>query len=167
MKPFPRRIYRSPAELLADLGYILKRRRLIRPAFHQQLSPAFRERLMLAVTGVNACRYCSYFHSREALRSGVSPEQLSGLLEGEIPAVVPPEEQVALLYAQHWAESNARPDAQAVQRLVESYGSEQTEAIHLALRMIRVGNLLGNSGDAVLYTLSFGRLGAPQLASKT
>jgi AhpD family alkylhydroperoxidase len=166
MKPFPRRTYRSPRSLFAELGYILKRRKLMRTAFRQQLSPAFRERLMLAVTAVNACRYCSYFHAGEALRSGVPAEQLAALLAGEIPADAPPEERVALLYAQHWAESNARPDPQAVQRLVETYGAEQAEAIHLALRMIRMGNLLGNSGDAVLYYLSFGRLGAPEMVSR-
>lgn len=166
MKPFPRRTYHSPKGLFTDLGYIIKRQRLIRTAFHQQLSPAFRERLMLAVTAVNACRYCSYFHAREALQSGVPVNQLDTLLAGEIPEDVPPEERVALLYAQHWAESNANPDSQAAQRLVETYGIEKSEAIHLALRMIRVGNLLGNSGDAMMYYLSFGYLGAPQVASK-
>jgi AhpD family alkylhydroperoxidase len=163
MKPFPRRTYRSPKGLLTDLGYILRRRRLIRPAFRQQLSPAFRERLMLAVTAVNACRYCSYFHAGEALRSGVPADQLAELLAGEIPAGAPPEEQVALLYAQHWAEQDARPDPEPAQRLLDTYGPEKSDAIHLALRMIRIGNLLGNSGDAMLYYLSFGRLGAPNL----
>ena len=161
MKPFPRRTYRSFRTLSADLGYISRRRRLVRIAFRQQLTPAFRERLMLAVTAVNACRYCSYFHAGEALRSGVPEEQLKALLAGEIPGDVPAEERVALLYAQHWAESNAQPDPGAVECLVEHYGAEKAEAIHLALRMIRMGNLLGNSGDAVLYYLSFGRWGNP------
>ena len=163
MKPFPRRTYRSPRALFSDLGYVMRRRRLIRTAFRQQLSPAFRERLMLAVTAVNACRYCSYFHAGEALRSGVPAEQLAELLAGQIPTGAPPEEQVAMLYAQHWAERDARPAPEATQRLLEAYGPEKAEAIHLALRMIRMGNLLGNSGDAVLYYLSFGRLGAPNL----
>ena len=167
MKPFPRRTYRNPQELFTDLRYILKRRWLIHQAFNEQLSPAFRERLMLAVTAVNACRYCSYFHAKEALRSGVPAEQLEDLLAGEIPGDAPEEERVALLYAQHWAETNASPDPEAVQRLVENYGVERAEAINLALRMIRMGNLMGNSGDAILYSLSFGRLGAPELASRS
>ncbi len=162
MQPFPRRTYRSPRSFFTDLGYILRRRRMIRTTFRQQLAPAFRERLMLAVTAVNRCRYCSYFHAGEALRSGVPADQLEALLAGEIPPGAPAEEQVALLYAQHWAESNAQPDPAALLRLQETYGSEKTEAIHLALRMIRMGNLLGNSWDAVLYYLSFGRLGAPE-----
>jgi len=165
MKSFSRRTYRSPRAFFSDLGYILRRRRQIRTAFRQHLSPAFRERLMLALTAVNACRYCSYFHAGEALRSGVPADQLAELLAGDIPTTSPPEEQLALLYAQHWAERDARPNPEAVQRLLEIYGIEKSDAIHLALRMIRMGNLLGNSGDAVLYYLSFGTLGAPNLTS--
>jgi AhpD family alkylhydroperoxidase len=161
MKPFPRRTYRSLKGFFSDAGYILKRRKLIRQAFRQELRPDFRERLMLAVTAVNACRYCSFFHASEALRSGVPEEQLNALLAGEVPPDVPAEERVALLYAQHWAESNAQPEPIAVERLVDTYGGVKAEAIHLGLRMIRVGNLLGNSGDALLYYLSFGRWGNP------
>ena len=165
MKPFPRRTYRSPRAFFSDLGFILRRRRQVHTAFRQHLSPAFRERLMLAVTAVNACRYCSYFHAGEALRSGVPSDQLAELLAGDIPAAAPPEERVALLYAQHWAEHDAYPDPEVTQRLLDTYGPAQTEAIYLALRMIRMGNLLGNSGDALLYYLSFGRLGAPHLTT--
>jgi len=161
MKSFPRRTYRTPGAFFSDLGYILKRRKLIRTAFRQQLTPAFRERLMLSVTAVNKCRYCSYFHAGEALRSGVPAGELEALLAGDIPPGAPAGEQVALLYAQHWAEQEARPDPAALQRLHDTYTPETVDAIHLALRMIRMGNLLGNTFDALLYYLSFGRLAAP------
>ncbi|MCK4314262.1 MAG: carboxymuconolactone decarboxylase family protein [Anaerolineae bacterium] len=46
----------------------MKSRSRIRAVMKQNLtSPAFRERLMLAVTAVNGCRYCSHVHAREAL----------------------------------------------------------------------------------------------------
>jgi hypothetical protein len=44
--------------------------------------------------------------------------------------------------------------------LQQTYGREKTEAIHLMLRMIRMGNLLGNSWDYLIYRISFGRKGA-------
>lgn len=123
------------------------------------LSPAFRERLMLAVTAVNQCRYCSWVHTREALKSGLSGEEIGSLLSGSLEDC-PEEEALALLYAQHWAESNANPDPEWVERLVESYGNQKMKAIDLVLRMIRVGNLAGNSWDCLLHRVSFGRLGA-------
>ena len=122
------------------------------------ISPAFRERLMLAVTAVNGCRYCSYFHTGEALRSGLSQEEISRLLSGEF-AACPPEEAPAVIYAQHWAESNARPDPVALQKLQEIYGPEKADAIQIILRMIRTGNLSGNSWDYLLYRVSFGKWG--------
>ena len=123
------------------------------------ISRPFRERLMLAVTAVNGCRYCSYLHAKEALKSGITAEEIRGLLAGDV-ANCPQDEAVAVAYAQHWAESDTHPDSEAIQRLQQMYGREKADAIHLVLRMIRLGNLLGNSWDYLIYRVSFGRKGA-------
>jgi AhpD family alkylhydroperoxidase len=157
---FQRRIYHTPAELWQDLRFIARQRGAVRRAMRSRcISPAFRERLMMAVTAVNGCRYCSYAHSRLALHAGVSQDELQSLLQGTIPAAVPADETVAVLYAQHWADCNARPDPEATHRLIATYGQDKADAIHVLLRMIRAGNLLGNSWDYLLYRLSLGRLG--------
>lgn len=113
---------------------------------------------MLAVTAVNGCRYCSYYHTRQALKSGIAAEEISSLLAGDV-ANCPQDEAIAVAYAQHWAESNAHPDPEAVKRLRQTYGHERTEVIHLILRMIRMANLSGNSWDYLIYRISFGRKG--------
>ena len=160
MHKFPRRTYHNLGEFIQDVRFILANRPLLRKAMHRSLvSFAFRERLMLVVTEVNGCRYCSYYHAREALKAGVPAQELKELLAGSIPQDSPEEEYPALVYAQHWAESNANPDKETKHRLVQIYGPEKADAIHMVLRMIRVGNLLGNTGDYWLYRLSFGRWG--------
>jgi AhpD family alkylhydroperoxidase len=158
-RTFRRRIYHSLADLRSDFGYVSGRRTMLRQAMRELISPGFRERLMLVVTEVNGCRFCTFVHAREALKSGVSPADLRGLLAGQIPADTPPDEYLALTYAQHWAETDARPSPEAVQKLVETYGEERAAAIDVLLRMIRVSNLLGNTADYVLYRLTFGLLG--------
>jgi AhpD family alkylhydroperoxidase len=158
-KIFRRRIYHHLADLWTDFSYISGRRNLLRRATHGLISPAFRERLMMVVTQVNGCRYCSYYHAREALKSGVSSAELRDLLAGSIPVETPPAEYVALMYAQHWAETDADPDPEAARKLIETYGEEKAAAIDVLLRMIRVGNLLGNTADYLLYRLSFGLIG--------
>ena len=90
------------------------------------------------------------------MKSGVSQEEIGKLLSGEV-GRCPEEEALAILYAQHWAESNACPDPEAVDSLKEKYGTEKADAIHLMLRMIRLGNLIGNSWDYLLYRVSFGK----------
>lgn len=161
-RTFGRRIYHSPAKFLADFRYMIGRRSLIRRAMRELIPFAFRERLMLVITEVNGCRYCSYYHAREALKSGVSEAELRGLLAGALPAETPPDEYLALAYAQHWAETDAHPDPEAVQKLVATYGEERAAAIDIVLRMIRIGNLLGNTADYLLYRLSFGLLGTQE-----
>ncbi|MBN1140050.1 MAG: carboxymuconolactone decarboxylase family protein [Anaerolineae bacterium] len=122
MNSFERRIYHSLGELLGDLRAIMARRKEIRPLMRGKLiSPAFRERLMLVVTSVNQCRYCSYAHAREALSNGISPEEIEALGRGMFEGS-PPEEVPALLYAQHWAETNGEPETAVRAQIVAQYG---------------------------------------------
>ncbi len=122
------------------------------------IDAAFRERLMLAVTAVNGCRYCSWAHAKQALVTGITGDEVKALLTGEV-GDSPAAELPALLYAQHWAESGGRPELAARTQLVETYGAEIVQAIELSLRTIQWGNLSGNTFDYILYRLSFGRLG--------
>ena len=157
MMRFRKRTYSSLDQLVKDLISPVRNRKQLREIKNKGLlSPAFRERLMLAVTSVEGCRYCSFFHSKLALKGGMTREEVGKLLSGDF-LDCPEEEYIAVLYAQHWAESDAHPDPEAVQRLQETYGPEKADAIHLMLRMIRLGNLLGNTWDYVLFRVSFGK----------
>jgi AhpD family alkylhydroperoxidase len=155
-----RRIYHSLSELLADFRAIMSQRKQIRSLMRGEVIPqSLRERLMLVVTAVNRCRYCSYAHAREALSTGISQAEIEALASGMFEDS-PPEEVPALLYAQHWAEMNGEPEAPVREQLVERYGERVVEMMELALRMIRAGNLSGNTFDYLLHRVSFGRLGA-------
>jgi len=153
-RQFKKRTYQGFSEFLADLRFLFSNIRKFGKM--KLISPDFRERLMLAVTGVYGCRYCSYLHAREALRSGVDREEMASLLSGNV-RNCPEEEATALIYAQHWVDSNADPELESIQRLVETYGSEKAEAINVVLRVNRIGNLFGNSLDCLLYRISHGR----------
>jgi AhpD family alkylhydroperoxidase len=156
---FRKRFYTSTREFATDILYLARNIRWLNSRNpNGAISPAFRERLTLAVTAVYGCRYCSYFHAKQALKSGVDSEEAVTLLAGDL-EMCPPEEEIALLYAQHWAESNANPDTEAIERLERAYGADKAKAINLVLRMVRVGNLAGNLWDYFLYKLSLGKWG--------
>jgi AhpD family alkylhydroperoxidase len=162
---FQKRTYRSLGDFLRDFSFPIRHRKQLRDVRKKGLiSPAFQERLMMAVTAVNGCRYCSYFHAREALKTGIGSDEIRELLSGDMDSC-PADEAVAVAYAQHWAESNASPDPEAVQRLQQRYGVEKAHAIHLMLRLIRMGNLMGNTWDFFLHRISFGKWGG--MASAT
>jgi AhpD family alkylhydroperoxidase len=112
----------------------------------------FLERVMLAVSQVNACRYCIYGHARAALSAGVRREEIAALLEGDL-AACPPEQAVALAYAQHFAETRGDHDPQTYARLKDEYGGRGAARIQAAIHMITLGNLLGNTFDALVSRL--------------
>jgi hypothetical protein len=59
-------------------------------------------------------------------------------------------ETIALLYAQHFAETNRNPDPAMTKKLFDFYGEKTAHHIILFIRMIFFGNLYGNTWDAVL-----------------
>jgi AhpD family alkylhydroperoxidase len=122
------------------------------------ISPEFRERLMLAVTEVNKCRYCSYAHTKMALQSGLTPSEIKQILEHNV-RICPDEEIPAILFAQHWAETNGHPDSEVKLSLVKQYGESRSEMIETILRIMRVANLYGNTLDYLLFKISFGYWG--------
>jgi AhpD family alkylhydroperoxidase len=154
---FHRRTYARFADFLADARYMLQNRDQIHAAM-SLIDESFRERLMLAVTQVNECRYCSEYHAKQALKTGLSQDEVRELLDGDADQC-PPEQLTAILYARHWAEMVGQPDPDIRQTLVETYGVVKAAAIEMILRMINVGNLSGNTFDYILYRLSGGRLG--------
>jgi len=154
---FNKRTYGSAREFFSDSWFAIRNTKRLKEVTDKGLiSTAFRERLMLALTAVDGCRFCSYIHAKQAVKSGLAPKEISQLLLGDVDNC-PEEEAVAVIYAQHWAESDAHPDPEAARKLEETYGIEKAGAIHLVLRIVRLGNLSGNSLDYLLYRISFGK----------
>jgi AhpD family alkylhydroperoxidase len=110
------------------------------------------ERLMLAVTQVNGCALCAWGHTKAALESGMSGEEVRALLGGDLERV-PPDEMAAVLFAQHYADTRCRPSPQAWQRIVDLYGAPLAAGILGAVRMIMIGNVYGIAGGAFLGRL--------------
>ena len=159
-KGFPRRYYQSWKRFWADLTYMFSHQDRIREAMRSELlTDAFRERLMMAVTEVNQCSYCRTFHVGQARKAGISPEEITKYLKGTIPEDIPEGQKLAVCYAQHWAESDTEPDPELQEQVIKAYGEKGFQAISIVLRMIWMGNLMGNTADYVLYRLSFGKLG--------
>ena len=141
----------SAATFLGDLGYLLVRfPRIIGALLNREISAALREKLMLVTTAINECGYCSWFHAKQAVASGVSEDEVANMLNLQFQADASSFELNALLYAQHFAETNRNPDAEMTARLFDYYGDKTAKHIIVLIRMIFFGNLFGNTWDAVL-----------------
>ena len=159
MAVFRKRTFPGVGAFFQDIGYLWSQRRLFaRPMGVKGIDGALFERLFLAETEVNGCRFCAYAHSRAALKQGVPAEEIRELLSREW-GHVPERERPAVAYAQHWTDTYGRPDPEAAATLERTYGAETAERINVALRLMRFCNYVGNLVDLCLFRLSFGRLG--------
>ncbi len=111
------------------------------------ISKAFSESISLAVTQVNGCKLCSYTHAKNALKAGMSPEEVDNLLAGGFDNA-PAEQLEALLFAQHYADTKGNPDSVTTQKLLEIYGEEKTKDIMSHILIIMIANLHGNTIEA-------------------
>ncbi|MBK8617179.1 MAG: carboxymuconolactone decarboxylase family protein [Anaerolineales bacterium] len=146
---FNKRIYTLP-NFTSDVKSIFDHMDSLRSAARGgRISHAFAEKIMMVVTSVNGCRYCSYGHARAALAAGIPDSELQKIMALEL-GDFPESEAVALTFAQHYAESCCKPDPAAWQRVTSYYGEETANDIMTYLRMITFGNLLGNTFDALL-----------------
>jgi AhpD family alkylhydroperoxidase len=117
---------------------------------NQAISRAFIEKIMTVTTAVNGCVYCAWFHAKQAVAAGISAAEIQNMLLLQFQADATEFELTGLLYAQHFAETNRRPDPAMTHNLFAVYGAETAQHIILFIRMIFLGNLYGNTWDAVL-----------------
>jgi len=107
-----------------------------------EMNEHFMERIMLAVTEVNGCAMCSYYHTKVALESGMDSNEIKSMLGGDCEDA-PEEELQAILFGQHYADTRGKPSKEAWERIVETYGETGAYGILAAIRMIMMGNVLG------------------------
>lgn len=119
---------------------------------NQELSPKFIERIMLAVTEVNDCAICSYAHTKRALESGMSGEEIHNMLAG-IMDDIPDDELAAVMFAQHYADTRGHPTLESWQRIVEIYGTSRAKGILGSIRTIMMGNAYGIAWSSFLNRL--------------
>ena len=153
MKNFDRKIYTFNL-LLKDLCWLLSRfRRFSKAKKSERVDKAFIEKLMLVTTAVNECVYCAWFHAKMAVRSGIEKKEVNDMLNLQFNTDTSNYQTLALLYAQHFAETNRKPDKEMTDKLFDYYGEKSTKEIILFIRAIYFGNLSGNTFDAFLSRL--------------
>ncbi len=147
---FGKRIY-TPSLFARDILYLASHiTEILRAVRSKSVSRKFAEKIMTVITAVNGCVYCQWFHGRQALSNGISKEELSELVNLQFHSHASPDEAPALIYAQHYAETNRNPEPEMTRKLEEFYGEETASHILVFIRLIYFGNLAGNTWDAVI-----------------
>jgi len=154
MKGFRKKIF-TYESLKDDLVSIIKKTPgLVSAYVSGRINKAFAQKIMLAVSVVNGCNYCSWFHSQLALLIGdMDAASIENMLETELCSDINEYEIVALAYAQHYAVTQRKPDPEATEILYEFYGKHKADDIILYIEVIYFANLAGNTFDAFISRL--------------
>ena len=103
-------LFRTVADVVVSAPALLPA--LVRP----KTSHALREKIMLAVSSVNECRYCQWGHAQLASAQGVSLEEINEILGFQSLEAATSAEAVAILFAQSYAENGNRAEPERARR---------------------------------------------------
>lgn len=134
--------YRSIVLALRSIKYIRLNRK------NKLVSSRFQERIMLAVTEVNGCEACSYAHTKFALEEGMSTQEIDAILNGDT-GNIPPDELIAIFFAQHYTDNRGSSSPEAWHRLVSEYGRDRALVILAFIRMMNMANIYGMAISAI------------------
>ncbi len=123
---------------------------------YKLMNKKLKERIMLSVTEVNGCAMCSYVHTKMALGTGMSNKEINNILDG-IHKDIPLEDSVAVMFAQHFADSKEKPSKETLSRLVDEYGIQKSELVIAACNVITMTNGMGTSMDYFYSRIKFKR----------
>ena len=150
---FVKKIYDAKT-FFKDMIFFLKNIKNIFAANkNDKINKKFIEKIMTVTTAVNGCVYCEWFHAREAVKAGIDEKEVKNMLNLQFEASATDFELPALLYAQHYAETDRNPDSEMKEKFYNFYGEKTANHIFIFMRMIYFGNLLGNTWDGVISRL--------------
>jgi AhpD family alkylhydroperoxidase len=150
VKGFAKRIF-TARSFFNDLGFLIWNfPKFIRVLTSKQKPRLLFEKIFIVTDAVNECIYCSWLDAKLATKSGVSEEEIKNLLKLEFQTDASESEVNALLFAQHFAETNSNPDPEMTSKLFDYYGERTAKNIILAIRAVTFGNLYFNTWGAII-----------------
>lgn len=150
---FHRRTFSVRSFLAGSSWFVRNLPRLAEATLSDRVDDQFREKILLAVTAANECRYCLRVHTSVAGSVGIDEETIDRILATDIEAAVSESERPALLFGLHYAETDGEPDLDVLAAVEAAYGPATAADILVFTRAMHLANLLGNTVDAGIWTL--------------
>ena len=113
----------------------------------RRIKKSFRQRIFLAISGVNGCAMCSFVHTKIALQEGMEVAEIKEVLQGEFENI-PKEEVIGVLFAQDYAASKEQVDTKSWQRLVTEYGEQKANCVLHVSQIITFTTTIGITLDS-------------------
>ena len=147
---FTKKIYTARL-FFSDLGFLIWNLPKIISLFTSKQNPEhLLEKIFIVIDAVNGCIYCFWLDAKLAIKSGISEKEIHNILKLEFHTDASESELNALLFAQHFAETNRNPDPEMTKKLFDYYGEKTAKNIILAIRAVTFGNMYFNTWGAII-----------------
>jgi AhpD family alkylhydroperoxidase len=118
-----------------------------------EIDPGFREELMLAVSKLNDCRYCTWGHQEWAHLNGISNEELAQVEQLD-PKGFDRRKWLAISYVRALVKGDFRRVQPQLRRAMQhKYSPREIREIELIAKVMDIGNRGSNTWDALLSRL--------------
>jgi alkylhydroperoxidase/carboxymuconolactone decarboxylase family protein YurZ len=107
-------------------------------------------KIVIVIDAVNECIYCSWLDAKLAVKEGISEEEIKNMLKLQFHEDASESELNALLFTQHYAESNGNPYPEMTRGFFEFYGENTAKDIIIAIKTVTFGNLYFSTWRAVV-----------------
>jgi hypothetical protein len=159
--PFERQICTDSQRLVNAFGAFWRDPGLVRSLFLDlQIDRQLAQKLVLAVAGAAGWSSPELLARHTVLTDGLDRDEIRSLLRGELDQATGIEAP-ALVYALRLCEAQGDDDPELADRLADTYGERQAEALIAFVRLARMAALVGISLDAFVSRL----LGKPAAGS--
>ena len=150
---FKKRTITAPQLVNSVASLAPELRTMYRVWVREEFDPGFREELMLAVSKLNDCRFCSWGHHEWAQISGVSDDELARLEQLD-PSGFSRRKWLAISYVRALVKQNFRRVQPELRRAMQhKFSPGEIREIELIARVQDIGNRGSNTFDALLSRL--------------
>lgn len=149
-KKFTKRIF-TPKTYFKELFFLGKHLfEIINIFTNKSKNNHLTEKILMVISVANDCKYCIWLDVKLAEKRGIPSSEIQKMLNLKLDSDLPEQELKALVYAQHYAESNGRPNKKMTENLYDFYGKTEAEKIQLTIRAEMFGNLYFNTWKAAI-----------------
>ena len=146
---FSKRIF-TPSLFLKYLGFLVWHAPNILRVFTNKQNKRLISKIVMITDAVNECIYCSWLDAKLAIKEGICEEEIKNILMLQFHEDVSEYDLDALLFAQHYSETNGIPEPEMTRRLFKYYGESIARDIVVAIKAVTFGNLYFNTWEAMI-----------------
>ena len=150
---FRKRVYSNKDVFLNDFrAFVRALPSFLKAYVFGKLERAFVEKIFVAVSTINSCKYCSWIHLKLGLKSGTNLQDVYNLISliHDTGNIKDEREAFTIAFASYYVDSRGELDRCIIERFRSMYPPDMAKAIISCIQVINFANLVANTFEEFL-----------------